>query len=107
MKAPMNAMCDIAFLLFIFIMVLTVFKTSVPENFEKAKGSEASEYTSDIEIYITDDGQFDSALLQLIKPDSTVSLCASRNCPYRHIDRVQKLLKNAGCTNFIYTVEKK
>lgn len=111
---PMNAMCDIAFLLFIFIMVLTVFKTSMPEKFEKAKGTEAVESISDIELYIADDGSVsagvqldDNAILQLVKPDSTVSLCASRKCPFKHIERVQRLLKEAGCKNCIFTVDKK
>jgi len=113
-SVPMNAMCDIAFLLFIFIMILTVFKTSMPENFEKAKGSEVSEYASNIEIYVDDGGRIfcgpeldDNALLNLVKPDSVASLCASKKCSYKHIDKVHRLLRSAGCKNFIYTIEKK
>ena len=116
----MNAMCDIAFLLFIFIMVISVFKETTPDQFEAAESQQAQEAVPVLELYIQEDGTVwcggpvsDSQIVflwqekQASAEGAATALYAHKSCPYKYVDRVQSLLKEAGCSDFIFAVEKK
>ena len=113
-------MCDIAFLLFIFIMVISVFKEVAPDHFEAAESESAQELVPALELYIQSDGTVwcngpvaDNHILilwqekQALDPEAKVALYAHKNTPYQYVDRVQALLQAAGCSDFIFAVEKK
>lgn len=118
-SVPMNAMCDIAFLLFIFIMVISAINNEKPENFEYAVSAEGEEQVPALEFFVSPDGTVfnggiidDAAVTALAaeavreNSEALIAVSAHRECEYRHVDRLVSLLKKGGCINFLFSAEK-
>jgi len=119
LPSPMNAMCDIAFLLFVFIMVLSALNRERPEDFEYAAVSEAEEVVPALEIFVEKDGELvcrgirgekevEALVAHAVEknPRTLVAVSAHRDCPFVFVDRAVTAAKKGGCVNFLFSAEK-
>ena len=106
---PLNAMSDIGFLLLIFIMLLALIndRKEIRIDYPEAELVENTESEHNYEIWIDRDGNVfvEGAVMtpaeleqDIIKnlagiPDMRIHILADRNTPYRHVDKVVKILQ--------------
>lgn len=104
-----NAMSDIAFLLLIFIMLISLinYREEVPISYPEAENPEVTEADKNVEIWITVDGTLfyegDPVSLDRVEaviadalaenPSARIHILADRNTPYRHINGVVEILQ--------------
>ncbi len=122
-KVPDSSLADIAFLLLIFFMVTTVFRTDKEQDiiWPEAEATEKiDEKREDIlniwvttagGIYINDQSLSMDQIRPIVAPlyvesqRLVVSIRADREVPYRVIDEVQEQLKNAGVVRVVFATE--
>ncbi len=123
-KVPDSSLADIAFLLLIFFMVTTVFRTDKEQDiiWPEAEATEKiDEKREDIlNIWVTTAGGIfindQSLSMDQVRPivaplyaesdrRLVVSIRADREVPYRVIDEVQEQLKNAGVVRVVFATE--
>ncbi len=106
---PINAMSDIAFLLLIFIMLISLinYRREIPIEYPEARMTEVTQADANLEIWITERGAFfvDGEALTpgeierviaaeiAADPATRIHVLADRNTPYRHVDRVMATLQ--------------
>lgn len=104
-----NAMSDIAFLLLIFIMVISLlnYRKEVKIEYPEAWGPEVTQADANLEIWIDRKGllYIDGIVLSLEAVELTIAeavsrdpsirihLLADRNTPYKYVDSVMEILK--------------
>ncbi|MFW5786118.1 MAG: ExbD/TolR family protein [bacterium] len=104
-----NAMSDIAFLLLIFIMLISLinYRQEIPIEYPEAENPEATEADKNVEIWITREGrlfhdgtQVDLRQVEVIiadavaeNPSVRVHVLADRATPYRHVNGVVEVLQ--------------
>lgn len=104
-----NAMSDIAFLLLIFIMLISLinYRQEIPISYPEAENPEVTEADKNVEIWVTREGRLfhdgDPVDLQQIEgiiadavaenPSVRVHILADRNTPYRHVNGVVEVLQ--------------
>lgn len=104
-----NAMSDIAFLLLIFIMLISLinYRQEIKIEYPEAEFQEVTQADKNLEIWIDADGGvfFDgkavsiNALEGIVAdavtedPSIRIHIIADRNTPYRHVNKVIELLK--------------
>jgi len=102
-------MSDIAFLLLIFIMLISLinYREEVPISYPEAENPEVTEADKNVEIWITVDGTLfyegDPVSLDRVEaviadalaenPSARIHILADRNTPYRHINGVVEILQ--------------
>ena len=123
-KIPDSSLADIAFLLLIFFMVTTVFRTDKEQDivWPAAEATEKiDEKRDDIlniwltqagEIFINDQPMTMDQVRPIVAPiyaDSdrrlVVSIRSDREVPYRLIDEMQEQLKAAGVVRVVFATE--
>ncbi len=123
-KIPDSSLADIAFLLLIFFMVTTVFRTDKEQDiiWPQAEATEKiDEKRDDIlnvwmtqagEIFINDQPIQMSQVSPLVAPlyvetdqRLVVSIRSDREVPYRLIDEMQEQLKAAGVVRVVFATE--
>jgi biopolymer transport protein ExbD len=123
-KIPDSSMADIAFLLLIFFMVTTVFRTDKEQDiiWPQAEATEKiDEKRDDIlniwltqagGIFINDQPMQMSQVQPIVAPlyvetdqRLVVSIRADREVPYRLIDEMQEQLKAAGVVRVVFATE--
>jgi biopolymer transport protein ExbD len=109
---PLNAMCDVAFLLLIFIMVVSLvnYRVTVPiEYAESERPAPKVGAQKNCEIWVDATGRLflngsiasesdiatEIDFLRRVSPDTRVHLIADRNTMYEKIDRVIQILEKA------------
>jgi len=106
---PVCSMSDIAFLLLIFIMLLSLInnRKEIKIDYPEAENPEVTQKDKNFEIYIDKDGflfysgkmvDFDSLEILLVEainknPDTRVHVIADKNCKYKNVDSVLNILK--------------
>lgn len=123
-KVPDSSLADIAFLLLIFFMVTTVFRTDKEQDiiWPQAEATEKiDEKRDDIlniwltgggEVFINDQPLSMDQVRPIVAPlyASTdrrlvVSIRSDRDVPYRLIDEMQEQLKAAGVVRVVFATE--
>lgn len=108
-KVPVNAMSDIAFLLLIFIMVISLLNYRKVEkiDYPEAEYQETTQADQNFEIWIKKDGTrlfngktVDDQTLQALiaeafvdHPKTRVHVIADKNTPYKQVHSVVEILK--------------
>ena len=106
---PINAMSDIAFLLLIFIMLISLinYRREIPIEYPEARLTEVTQADANLEIWIARDGTLfvngealtASAVERMVAgeiaadPATRIHIIADRNTPYRHVDGVMETLQ--------------
>jgi len=106
---PMSSMSDIGFLLLIFIMLISLInqRHEVPIEYSEATRLEKTQESDNLEIWVETNGRLsvdgqivDDAKLESIiaaalseKPATRVHVIADRKTPYRHVNRVVRVLQ--------------
>ncbi|MDR1143037.1 MAG: biopolymer transporter ExbD [Spirochaetaceae bacterium] len=106
---PMNAMSDVAFLLLIFIMLVSLinYRREVPIDYPEAETAKRTGADKNLELWIDRNGGLyldgvpaegaavENALGELYRgaPDTRVHIIADRNTPYRAVNGVVELLQ--------------
>ena len=106
---PINAMADIAFLLLIFIMLISLinYRKEVKIDYAEARQTETTQDQDNLEIWVNSDGQiFLEGKLADLKavegeiasqvannPAVRIHIIADRNTKYRHINDIMEILK--------------
>lgn len=126
-EIPTASMADIAFLLIIFFMVSTVFRTEEPRDVilpQAEAQEEIPERRKDIlHLYVEEDGsvyindrlvsydQVDDVVAPVYfkQPRLVVSIRGDKDVPFDAVDKVAEGLKEAGAVrvNFATTLERK
>lgn len=123
-KIPDSSLADIAFLLLIFFMVTTVFRTDSERDIEWPEAEATEKIDAKVKdilnIWVQRDGAiymndqpFDMAQVsEFVGPlyASTdrrlvISIRGDREVPYRTIDQLQKELVNAGVVRVVFATE--
>lgn len=123
-KVPDSSMADIAFLLLIFFMVTTVFRTDSERQIvwpqaektekidEKKKNILNLWVEQDGSVWVNDRQLAMSAVSQLVAPlyaaserRLVISVRADQDVPYIHIDQIQKQLVAAGVVRVVFATE--
>jgi biopolymer transport protein ExbD len=123
-KIPDSSMADIAFLLLIFFMVTTVFRTDTDRDIEwpaaeatqkideKAKNilniwvqRDGSIYMNDQPFSMTQVSEFVGPLYASTDRRLVISIRGDREVPYRTIDQLQKELVAAGVVRVVFATE--
>jgi biopolymer transport protein ExbD len=123
-KIPDSSLADIAFLLLIFFMVTTVFRTDKEQDiiWPQAEATEKIDEKRDdiLNIWLTQGGEVfinDQQLtMDQVRPivaplyaDSdrrlVVSIRSDREVPYRLVDELQEQLKSAGVVRVVFATE--
>lgn len=108
-SVSVNAMADIAFLLLIFIMLISLinYRAEIPIEYPEAEQPELTNAEVDLELWIRSDGQlfWDGLEVSLAtaqgliadevarNPSARVHILADRNTPYRHVHGVLDMLQ--------------
>ncbi|MCQ2603996.1 MAG: biopolymer transporter ExbD [Spirochaetia bacterium] len=117
---PMNAMCDIAFLLFIFIMVVSSANVRMPEDFRLAESDGAESLKTDMEIFVSENGGLfldgeavsPEALSAAVSghmtvcDDMHVGVAAHKNCEFRKVHEVIAMLEELNCQYVVLILKK-
>jgi biopolymer transport protein ExbD len=123
-KVPDSSLADIAFLLLIFFMVTTVFRTDKDQDIEWAQ-AEATQKIDEkakniLNIWVQQDGQIYmndqpfgmDQVSEYVRPlyaDSdrrlVISIRGDRDTPYRTMDQLQKELVAAGVVRVVWATE--
>lgn len=106
---PINSMSDIAFLLLIFIMLISLinYRKEVKIDYPEAEYQEVTQSEKNIEIWIDINGNYfynghqssiknvEGELAQEIaeKPSVRVHVLADRNTPYKNVNEIVEILK--------------
>lgn len=106
---PINAMSDIAFLLLIFIMLLSLlnYRKEVPIEYPEAENPEVTQAEENLEIWVDRSGatyldgepaslsQIEGAIATRVseEPSTRIHIIADRRTPYRHVAGVMELLQ--------------
>jgi biopolymer transport protein ExbD len=106
---PVNSMSDIAFLLLIFIMLISLinYRREIKIDYPEAESQEVTQADKNLEIWVDKRGTifFDgepraiSAIEGIIAdavaedPSVRVHILADKNTPYKHVDGVLEILK--------------
>ena len=123
-KVPDSSLADIAFLLLIFFMVTTVFRTDKEQDiiWPQAEATEKIDEKRDdiLNIWLTQAGEvfindqsIDMAQVRpivaplYVETDQrlVVSIRSDREVPYRLIDEIQEQLKAAGVVRVVFATE--
>jgi biopolymer transport protein ExbD len=104
-----NAMSDIAFLLLIFIMLISLinYREEIPISYPEAENPEVTEADKNIEIWVTEDGslyydgdrvplgQVEGIIADAVAedPSARIHILADRDTPYRHVNGVVEVLQ--------------
>lgn len=121
---PINAMSDIAFLLLIFIMLISLinYRSEIPIEYPEANTIELTHADKNLEIWVTVDGgifikgqavglrEIEAAIVEAVTTDPTtrIHLLADRRTPYRHVAEVigvLQLLQHRVVSLVAYPVE--
>jgi biopolymer transport protein ExbD len=123
-EIPSSSLADIAFLLLIFFMVTTVFRTDKERGIDWA-AAEATEKIDEkkkniLNIWVEQDGSIwindrphgMAEVSQTVAPlyaasdrRLVISVRADRDVPYQYIDAVQKELVEAGVVRVVFATE--
>lgn len=106
---PINSMSDIAFLLLIFIMLVSLinYRKEVKIDYPEAEYQEVTQSDKNIEIWIdklgymfynghpVDIADVEGRIAQEVaeNPSIRIHILADKNTPYKHIDYVVEILK--------------
>lgn len=106
---PINSMSDIAFLLLIFIMLISLinYRREIKINYAEAEYQEVTQSENNLEIWINRTGDLFikgarvnlEVLEQLIakniveNPKVRIHILADRDTPYKHVNSVLEILK--------------
>jgi biopolymer transport protein ExbD len=106
---PMNAMSDVAFLLLIFIMLVSLinYRREVKIEYPEAERAKRTSAEKNLEIWIdrqgglyleglpADLGTIEAALGNTYRnaPDTRVHIIADKNTPYVHVNSVLEILQ--------------
>jgi biopolymer transport protein ExbD len=106
---PINSMSDIAFLLLIFIMLISLinYRKEVKIAYPEAEHYEVTQAEKNLEIWITKDGNIiidgmlhtpamleDTIAAHIIEnPSVRIHVLADRDTPYMHVNQVIEILK--------------
>lgn len=123
-KIPDSSLADIAFLLLIFFMVTTVFKTDTDREIEwpqaeatekideKAKNilniwvqRDGAIYMNDQPFNMSDVSPFVGPLYAASDRQLVISIRGDREVPYRTVDQLQKELVAAGVVRVVFATE--
>ncbi len=122
-EIPSSSLADIAFLLLIFFMVTTVFRTSSERDIlwpDAAATKKIEEKKKDIvyvwveragTLYVNDRPVGMEELSNIVAPlyaenqGIVISLRADAEVPYRFIDQVTKELQSAGAVRVVFATE--
>jgi biopolymer transport protein ExbD len=123
-KIPDSSMADIAFLLLIFFMVTTVFRTDTDRDIEwpaaeatqkideKAKNilniwvqRDGTVYMNDQPFSMAQVSEFVGPLYASTDRRLVISIRGDREVPYRTIDQLQKELVAAGVVRVVFATE--
>ncbi len=123
-EIPSSSLADIAFLLLIFFMVTTVFRTDKerPINWPEAQSTEKIDEKAknilniwvekDGSIYINDRNYNIDQVSNVVGPlyaasdrHLVISIRGDRDVPYRVMDQIQKQLVEAGVVRVVFATE--
>ncbi len=106
---PINSMSDIAFLLLIFIMLISLinYRKEVKIEYPEAEGSEVTHGDKNLEIWVDISGKIfiDGSAVDLVSaevviaeavaenPSVRIHLIADRHTSYRNLDGIMEILK--------------
>ena len=106
---PINSMSDIAFLLLIFIMLLSLlnYRQEIEVAYPEAENREITQADKNLEIWVTEDGSIfhkgKSVSIRVIKgiiadaiaenPSVRIHLLADKNTAYKNIDQIMDVLQ--------------
>lgn len=104
-----NAMSDIAFLLLVFIMLISLlnYRQEIPIEYPEAQNPETTQADENLEIWVRADGQVfvdgdavtirtvENLVVQAITDDPAVRIhvLADRNTPYKHVAAIFEVLQ--------------
>ncbi len=123
-QIPSSSLADIAFLLLIFFMVTTVFRTESdrPIEWPEAEATQQIDETRDNIMYVWIERNGDiwindrlvplDAVSELVAPRGVesgrrlrISLRADAEAPYRYVDAVQKQIQQAGAIYVVFATD--
>jgi biopolymer transport protein ExbD len=123
-EIPSSSLADIAFLLLIFFMVTTVFRTDSERPIEwaqaeatekideKAKNilnvwvdQDGSIWMNDRPFAMADVGAFVRPLYAASEQHLVISIRSDREVPYRYIDQLQEQMVAAGVVRVVFATE--
>ncbi|TVR63682.1 MAG: biopolymer transporter ExbD [Gemmatimonadales bacterium] len=123
-QIPSSSLADIAFLLLIFFMVTTVFRTESdrPIEWPEAEATQQIDETRDNIMYVWIERNGDiwindrlvplDAVSELVAPRWVesgrrlrISLRADAEAPYRYVDAVQKQIQQAGAIYVVFATD--
>ncbi|HOJ64270.1 MAG TPA: biopolymer transporter ExbD [Spirochaetota bacterium] len=106
---PISSMSDIAFLLLIFIMLISLinYKKVIKIDYPEANYKEVTQADSNLEIWIDMNGtvyykgnivdlkSLENIIVDTVvkKPDTRIHIIADKNTPYKNVDKVVEILK--------------
>jgi biopolymer transport protein ExbD len=106
---PINSMSDIAFLLLIFIMLISLinYRREIKINYPEAELRETTQAEQNLEIWINRTGGIfyqgslvdihtaEGIIAQAIteKPSIRIHILADKNTPYKNVNQVMQILK--------------
>lgn len=106
---PVNAMSDIAFLLLIFIMLISLinYRREIPIEYPEAMEPDVVQADRNLELWVREDGSVfhegrlvDLATMEAVivdavaaDPSVRIHILADRNTPYRHVAEVFEVLQ--------------
>ncbi|MBN1648545.1 MAG: biopolymer transporter ExbD [Spirochaetales bacterium] len=106
---PINAMADIAFLLLIFIMLISLinYRREIKIEYAEAKLVETTQESDNFEIWVANDGRMflegrqadlravegEIASQIMNNPKVRIHILADKDTPYRHINGIMEILK--------------
>ncbi len=123
-EIPSSSLADIAFLLLIFFMVTTVFRTTSDQPIEWVEASATQKIDEKkknvLEIWVLENGTVFindapvamESVSELVAPlyveteqRLVTSIRADRDVPYRYIDQLQSELQEAGAVRVVFASE--
>ena len=123
-EIPSSSLADIAFLLLIFFMVTTVFRTTSQQPIEWVEASATQKLDEKkknvLEIWVLEDGSVfindapvamgnvsDIVAPRYIDTEQRLvtSIRADKDVPYRYIDQIQAELQEAGAVRVVFASE--
>ena len=123
-EIPSSSLADIAFLLLIFFMVTTVFRTTSQQPIEWVEASATQKIDEKkknvLEIWVLEDGSVfindapvamgnvsDIVAPRYIDTEQRLvtSIRADKDVPYRYIDQIQAELQEAGAVRVVFASE--
>ncbi len=123
-EIPSSSLADIAFLLLIFFMVTTVFRTTKDQPIEWVQASATQKIDEKkknvLEIWILENGTVFindapiamESISEIVAPlyieteqRLVTSIRADRDVPYRYIDQLQTELQEAGAVRVVFASE--